>query len=93
MAARAAGLNIITWTVERSGSIAENGGWYYQSFQSAIENEGDLFKILELLHKELQVLGVFSDWPATTTYYANCANETLKSEASPQEIKEHTAQE
>jgi hypothetical protein len=23
-------------------------------------------------HQEVGVLGVFSDWPATTTYYANC---------------------
>jgi glycerophosphoryl diester phosphodiesterase len=24
------------------------------------------------LAKEVGVRGVFSDWPATTTYYANC---------------------
>ena len=31
-----------------------------------------LFTILDALHKEAGVVGVFSDWPATTTYYANC---------------------
>jgi glycerophosphoryl diester phosphodiesterase len=28
--------------------------------------------MLDVLAKEVGVLGVFSDWPGTTTYYANC---------------------
>ena len=28
--------------------------------------------LLDVLAREVGVLGVFSDWPATVTYYANC---------------------
>lgn len=28
--ANAAGLNIVTWTLERSGLLEDGGGWYYQ---------------------------------------------------------------
>ena len=30
-AAKAAGLDIITWTLERSGPLAAGGGWYYKT--------------------------------------------------------------
>ncbi|WP_440056825.1 glycerophosphodiester phosphodiesterase family protein (plasmid) [Pseudoalteromonas sp. T1lg65] len=77
-AAKAAGLNIITWTLERSGYLAQGGGWYYQSLngahggESIISKEGDAFVALDVLAKQVGVIGVFSDWPATTTYYASC---------------------
>lgn len=77
-AAKAAGLGIITWTLERSGHLASGGGWYYQSIngslsgEAMIDNDGDTFKVLDVLAKEVGVIGVFSDWPATTTYYASC---------------------
>lgn len=70
--AREAGLDIITWTLERSGPLAEGGGWYYQSIAPAIDNDGDMLTVLDVLARDVGVLGVFSDWPATTTYYANC---------------------
>jgi glycerophosphoryl diester phosphodiesterase len=35
-------------------------------------SDGDTFALLDVLAKKVGVLGVFSDWPATTTYYANC---------------------
>ena len=70
---RAAGLDIITWTLERSGLLADgDGGWYYQSINPALRNEGATFEALHVLAQDVGVLGVFSDWPATTTYYANC---------------------
>nr|WP_153912540.1 glycerophosphodiester phosphodiesterase family protein [Shewanella sp. TC10] len=73
VAAKAAGLNIITWTLERSGLLTQGaGGWYYQSITDAVDNEGDAFELLDVLTKEVGVMGVFSDWPATVTYYANC---------------------
>lgn len=72
--ARNAGLGIITWTLERSGILADgNNGFYYQSFDSAIKSEGDMLRVLDVLAREVGVMGVFSDWPATTTFYANCA--------------------
>jgi glycerophosphoryl diester phosphodiesterase len=71
-AAKDAGLEIITWTLERSGLLANGGGWYYQSVAPAINNDGDMLSVLDVLAQEVGVLGVFSDWPATVTYYANC---------------------
>ena len=40
-AAKAAGLEIITWTLERSGPLKGGGGWYYQTVSDAIDNDGD----------------------------------------------------
>lgn len=72
IAAKEAGLKIITWTLERSGLLNSGGGWYYQTINQAIEHEGDIFMLLDVLAKDIGVVGVFSDWPATVTYYANC---------------------
>lgn len=70
--ARTAGLDMIAWTVERSGPLADGGGWYYQSVTDAINNDGDVMQVIDVLARDVGVIGVFSDWPATTTYYANC---------------------
>ncbi len=71
--AKAAGLGLITWTLERSGRLADGkSGWYYQTFSPAIQREGDMMVVLDVLAKEVGILGIFSDWPATVTYYANC---------------------
>ncbi len=72
--AKAAGLDIITWSLERDGPLANGGGWYHQSITDAINNDGDTYTVLDVLAKEVGVIGVFSDWPATTTFYANCMN-------------------
>lgn len=69
-AAKAAGLDIITWTLERSGPLADGGGWYYQT--AKVDNDGDMYAMLNVLARDVGVKGVFSDWPATTTFYANC---------------------
>lgn len=73
--AKAAGLDMIAWTLERSGLLADgNNGFYYQSFDPAVTSEGDALRVLDVLARQVGVMGVFSDWPATTTFYANCAN-------------------
>jgi len=72
--AKAAGLDIITWTLERSGLLKDSGGWYYQGINSVIDNDGDKFEVLDVLAKDVGIIGMFSDWPATVTYYANCMN-------------------
>ncbi len=73
MDAKAAGLDSITWTLERSGIRADgSNGFYYQSFDSAIRKEGDMMRVLDLLNKQVGIIGIFSDWPATVTFYANC---------------------
>jgi glycerophosphoryl diester phosphodiesterase len=71
-AAKAAGLDLITWTLERSGPLATGGGYYFQSVTDAIDNDGDTFTLLDGLARKVGVRGIFSDWPATVTYYANC---------------------
>lgn len=70
--AKQADLDIIAWTLERSGPLNNGGGWYYQSVRPAITKDGDMMVMLDVLAKDVGVLGVFSDWPATVTYYANC---------------------
>ncbi|MEZ9314326.1 glycerophosphodiester phosphodiesterase family protein [Vibrio lentus] len=70
--AKDADLEIIAWTLERSGPLAQGGGWYYQSVKDGINNDGDMMKMLDVLAQDVGVMGVFSDWPATVTYYANC---------------------
>ncbi|MCP5197218.1 MAG: glycerophosphodiester phosphodiesterase [Gammaproteobacteria bacterium] len=70
--AKAADLDIITWTLERSGLLVDGGGWYYQTINSAIHKPGDMLEVLDVLAKDVGIIGIFSDWPATVTYYANC---------------------
>jgi glycerophosphoryl diester phosphodiesterase len=78
--AKAAGLDIITWTLERSGRIVEevlltkgtaNPSFYYQTTLGALKNDGDLMVTLDALAKEVGVLGIFSDWSGTVSYYAS----------------------
>jgi glycerophosphoryl diester phosphodiesterase len=70
---KSAGLDIITWSLERSGVMAQDkGGWYYQSVSEGVHNEGDILQALDVLAKDVGIRGIFSDWPATTTFYANC---------------------
>lgn len=71
--AKAAGLDIITWTLERSGILAAQAtDFYYQTVASAIRREGDVMTALHVLARDAGIKGIFSDWPATVTYYANC---------------------
>ncbi len=70
--AQTAGLDIITWTLERSGPLSTGGGWYFQSVTPAITTDGDYYAVLDVLAQQVGIKGMFSDWPATVTYYANC---------------------
>lgn len=72
-AAKAAGLAIITWSLERSGTLADGGGYYYKSIKDAVSRPSDTYRLLDVLAQDVGVIGVFSDWPATVTFYANCA--------------------
>ena len=72
LAAKAAGLDIITWTLERSAPLDRDGAWYHQSTDAAINNDGDKLHSLHVLATQVGIMGIFSDWPATTTFYANC---------------------
>ena len=71
-AAKDSGLKLITWTIERSGLLENGGGWYYQTTTDAISSDGAMYPVLDVLSREVGIEGIFSDWPATVTYYANC---------------------
>ena len=79
--AKAAGLDIITWTLERSGRIVEEvlatkgtatPSFYYQTTLDALHNDGDIMVTLDVLAREVGILGIFSDWSGTVSYYASC---------------------
>ncbi|KAL7506530.1 hypothetical protein ACHAXN_003808 [Cyclotella atomus] len=66
------GLDIIAWTLERSPpGLTGEDVWYWQSLQNNTLDDGDKFGLLWTLYWS-GVIGVFSDWPATVTYFANC---------------------
>lgn len=71
-AAKGAGLKIVTWSFERSGPLKGGGDYYYQYVKPAIDRDGDMYNVLDVLVKQVGVKMMFSDWPATLTYYANC---------------------
>lgn len=59
---KASGLKIITWTFESAGATAAVYG----------DKPGLMLEALDVLAQEVGVSGVFTDWPGTVTYYANC---------------------
>jgi glycerophosphoryl diester phosphodiesterase len=71
-AAKAAGLELIGWSLERDGPLNKGGGFYHKSVKAAIDRDGDTLTVLDVLAKQVGVRGMFSDWPATTTFYASC---------------------
>lgn len=71
-AARRSGFALIGWTLERSGNLADGGGYYFQSVRRAIQGPADYLRLLHVLAEDVGVVGVFSDWPATVSHYAGC---------------------
>ena len=73
---KAWGFDIITWTFERADlrKGASKAGFYYDFDPTgkAIKKDSDMYKALDVLARKVGILGIFSDWPATVTYYANC---------------------
>jgi len=61
--AKAADLKIITWTIERSGPLVNGGGWYYQSIADAVNSDGVMYELIDVLAQDVRVEGIFSDWP------------------------------
>jgi glycerophosphoryl diester phosphodiesterase len=71
--ARKAGLELVTWSLERSGVLhVGDNGFFYQGISPAITGESDVLHVLDVLAREVGVRAVFSDWPATVSFYANC---------------------
>ena len=71
--ARAAGLELVTWTLERSGNLAApNNGFYYRTIDASVTREGDVMRVMDVLARDVGVRAIFSDWPATASFYAGC---------------------
>ena len=76
--AKQAGLKLISWSAERSGRIVEDvlnvpsNQFYYQSTIPALTNDGDILRNIDVLAQDVGIIGLFSDWAGTVTYYANC---------------------
>jgi glycerophosphoryl diester phosphodiesterase len=73
---KAAGLDIITWSFERADLRrgAAFGGFYaaYDPEGRVVKKDSDMYYALDALAQDVGVIGVFSDWPATVSYYASC---------------------
>jgi glycerophosphoryl diester phosphodiesterase len=68
-------LDIISWSLERSppmARVAKDGNFYYFTIQDAVKRDGDIYKLVDVLAQQVGIIGLFSDWSATVTYYANC---------------------
>jgi glycerophosphoryl diester phosphodiesterase len=75
---KAMGFDLITWTFERADlrQGASKAGFYFDfdPTGAAIKKDSDMYKALDVLARDVKILGIFSDHPATVTYYANCMN-------------------
>jgi glycerophosphoryl diester phosphodiesterase len=73
---RSNGFDIITWTLERTDLRrgAAGAGFYYlfDPTGQAVRKDSDLYEALDALAAKVGIRGIFSDWPATVTYYASC---------------------
>jgi glycerophosphoryl diester phosphodiesterase len=69
------GLQIISWSLERSPpieQIGKAGDYYYTPILNVLKRDGDIFRLIDVLAQQVGIIGLFSDWSATATYYANC---------------------
>ena len=66
-------LSVAEVTDTQTGAdFATDKGFYYQTLNAAIRREGDVLRVLDVLAREVGIIAIFSDWPATVVYYANC---------------------
>jgi glycerophosphoryl diester phosphodiesterase len=76
IACQEAGLEMIAWSFERSGWLQrleiDNNEYYYQTIVNATHDDGDMYAVLDVLAQQVGITAMFTDWPATVTYYANC---------------------
>ena len=72
IAAKAAGLEIVTWSFERSGWLRNGGDYYFQYVKPVINNDGDSYTVLDVLVQQVGITHFFTDWAASLTYYASC---------------------
>lgn len=66
--ATAAGIDLITWTLECSGPLDSGNGWYDQSIKDVTDNDPVACKVSDVLAQNLKIKGVSYDWPAAVTF-------------------------
>jgi len=64
------GFKIVTWSFERDGPLQTGGGFYNRGLFA--DRDGFNYEFLDFMVKKANITGIFSDWPATVTFYANC---------------------
>ena len=70
-------LDIITWTLERSPPN-KTGDYYWSTLDPSKLTEGDEYSLLYVLAYDVGIIGIFSDWAATVTFFANCMDIMLR---------------
>ncbi|KAK4561572.1 hypothetical protein LTR86_004251 [Recurvomyces mirabilis] len=69
------GFDIIAWTYERSGPLATvkaRGEYYFNSIADIVSYDGQYYDLLDVLANQIKIKGLFTDWAASVTYFANC---------------------
>ena len=73
---RAMGFDIISWSFERvdlrKGAAGVGSYYDFDPSGAAIKKDSDMYKALDVLAKDVKLIGMFSDWPGTVSYYASC---------------------
>ena len=64
------GIDIITWSLERTAPGLK--GYYWSTLDSVELRDGDIYALVYVLAMDIGVLGIFSDWAAPVTFFANC---------------------
>ena len=84
---KAQGFDIISWSLERAdlrkGGKSAGFYYYFDPEGQALRKDSDMYKALDVLARQVKIVGLFSDWPATVTYYANCMGLKLPSSPVP----------
>ena len=67
------------WQIDpHSGNIVHESGRFFSITGVRVRHRYNLREVTWdqpiIDQPEVGILGIFSDWPATTTFYANCAN-------------------
>ena len=82
IAAKGLGFEIVTWTLDRTNGplVRDAPAYYWQTLmgKGLGLTEGSRFELLHVLNVGVGIKGIFDDWPAVTTFYANCMNKLLR---------------
>lgn len=70
--ARRSGLELIPWSLERPLEFSNDANRPSADFLRLIEGDENFYLLLHVLAQDVGALGVFSDWAASVSYYANC---------------------